>query len=242
MSAAPRSGDPLAVLRRRLSLPALGVPVPERHAAVLVALSGPSDALDVTLTRRAEHMNSHAGEVALPGGKHEPGDADLDVTALRESAEEIGLPASAVELLGRLEPLETINGLTVVPFVGFVPTLPALSANAAEIDCVFQVPLRFLSDPDNLLCDEYALDGKTRRVARFHYGDFAIWGFTATVLVRLCAGVLNAPLDLRRARAVVHRIDVNERDATRLRRVPSAWRTADDWPVASESAPSGSGP
>ena len=143
MSAAPRSGDPLAVLRRRLSLPALGVPVPERHAAVLVALSGPSDALDVTLTRRAEHMNSHAGEVALPGGKHEPGDADLDVTALRESAEEIGLPASAVELLGRLEPLETINGLTVVPFVGFVPTLPALSANAAEIDCVFQVPLRF---------------------------------------------------------------------------------------------------
>ena len=121
MSAAPRSGDPLAVLRRRLSLPALGVPVPERHAAVLVALSGPSDALDVTLTRRAEHMNSHAGEVALPGGKHEPGDADLDVTALRESAEEIGLPASAVELLGRLEPLETINGLTVVPFVGFVP-------------------------------------------------------------------------------------------------------------------------
>ncbi len=229
MNPAPPAGgleNQLALVRQRM--PALGrrdpLPTDPAHcAAVLIALSGPPDDLQVTLTRRAAHLNTHAGEVALPGGKYDLSDSGLDATALRESQEEIGLPASAVEMLGRLPSMRTRWGRRAVPFVGWVPALPALAPNLAELDRIFHVPLRFLADPRNLLCDEYPQQGAMRRIPRFHYESYAVWGFTASVLMHFCAETLGAPLELARAREVVNRIDAGGGDPDMLNRVPAGW-------------------
>ena len=93
----------------------------ESKAAVLLLLHGdPHDPL-IILTRRASHLKSHAGEVAFPGGMKESHDIDLLATALRETEEEIGLPSSAVNFLGRL-PADSpsINNIRVAPFMGWV--------------------------------------------------------------------------------------------------------------------------
>ena len=67
------------------------------EAAILLALTCEQDDPKIILTKRAEHLRSHAGEVAFPGGKWEPGDNDLLMTALRETHEEIDLPPESVE-------------------------------------------------------------------------------------------------------------------------------------------------
>src|SRR6266568_4823666 len=76
--------------------------------------------LTVLLTRRTAHLNDHAGQISFPGGRAEPGDADSAQTALREAAEEIGLQAARVEVLGELHPYVTVTGYRVTPVVGLV--------------------------------------------------------------------------------------------------------------------------
>ncbi|HNI37342.1 MAG TPA: CoA pyrophosphatase [Pseudomonadales bacterium] len=87
------------------------------EAAVLLAFTDEPET-QLILTRRADHLKSHRGEVALPGGKIDKTDRDFIATALRESHEEIALPPTAVEVLGELDPMVTRFGVKVVPVVG----------------------------------------------------------------------------------------------------------------------------
>src|SRR5207244_4441997 len=89
-----------------------------RPAAVLVPVVRREGGLTVLLTRRTAHLNDHAGQISFPGGRAEPGDADAAQTALREAAEEIGLEAARVEVLGELHPYGTVTGYRVTPVVG----------------------------------------------------------------------------------------------------------------------------
>ncbi len=118
-----------------------------KRAAVLIPIvDGPEPS--VILTRRAARMDSHAGEVAWPGGKHDPEDGSLETTALRESHEEIGLLPERVTIVTELRPFISKYGLLVTPYVGLVEANVQLKANPAELDSIFQVPLSWLrSDP-----------------------------------------------------------------------------------------------
>src|SRR5262245_31124439 len=93
------------------------------------------------LVRRSDDLRRHGGQVALPGGKHDPDDADLLATALRESHEEIGLMPAAVDVLGALDDYATHTGFVITPYVGWVkdPFIP--EPRAAEVARVFAVPL-----------------------------------------------------------------------------------------------------
>ncbi|MBD8873038.1 CoA pyrophosphatase [Rhodanobacter sp. DHB23] len=155
-----------------------------RPAAVLLALrDGGSPRL--VLTVRTNDLPSHAGQVALPGGRMDPGDADALATALRESEEEIGLDRTLVTPLGYLDNFDTISGYRITPVVASIAGHARLTAAPAEVAEVFEVPLAFFLDPANLRRYTMEFRGHRREMVEFVHDGHRIWGATAAILLNL---------------------------------------------------------
>lgn len=150
------------------------VPIIERRAG-----------LTVLLTERAAHLKHHAGQISFPGGRMEPGDRDLLDTALRETAEEVGIAPAAVDVAGYLKPLPTVTGYAVTPIVGLVDAAVSLTLDAREVADAFEVPLEFLLDADNQQRSVRRFRGVDIPVIAFDYGPRRIWGATAAMIVTL---------------------------------------------------------
>ena len=178
----------------------LAVPLPE--AAVLIALTDNTLNPEIILTRRSTRLNTHSGEVAFPGGKRDPEVRDLQMTALRETHEEIGVPGDSVDVLGRTGQVISRFGIKVTPFVGLVPESIKLHANLDELDRVFRVPLAFFLEAERLRTDELRYKQQSFFVPAWQYGDYQIWGLTAIMLVEFLNVGLNAgiPLDVPQQR------------------------------------------
>lgn len=155
-----------------------------RPSAVLIGVRNDSDA-NVIFTRRHDHLAQHAGQVALPGGGVEATDADPVTTALREANEEIGLDGDQVTPLGYLPCFETVSGYVVTPVLARVACTASLQANQDEVAAVFEVPLGFFLNPDNLIRYTLTWHGKQRAMAEFNHGGYRIWGATAAMLCNL---------------------------------------------------------
>ncbi len=156
-----------------------------RPASVLVPLIKRGPRLNVLLTRRAARLSQHPGQVAFPGGKQDAADADAREAALREAQEEIGLERAQVEILGALEPHETVTRFLVTPFVGRVPASFQPRPDRAEVDEAFEVPLDFLLDRANLQVHRRHWRGGWRLYYAIPYGPHYIWGATARILKAL---------------------------------------------------------
>ncbi len=163
---------------------------PLRAAAVLIAIVERSQ-LNVILTLRTAHLNSHAGQIAFPGGKIDPGESAL-TSALREAEEEIGLVGKYVEPLGFLDSYTTRTGFQVAPLVGLVKPGFSLTANREEVDDVFEVPLAFLLDENNLQKHSRDWQGHRRHYYAMPYGERYIWGATAGIIRNLQQRLLHA--------------------------------------------------
>jgi len=162
-------------------------------AAVLVPLIEHPHGFTVLFTQRTPDLKSHAGQISFPGGRIEPGDADAEFGALRETTEEIGLPPSQVEVLGRLDPYITVSGYEVTPVVGAVTPPLHLKPDPTEVADVFEVPLAFFLDPANHQRHSRMANGVARAYYAMPYADRYIWGATAGMLLNLYE-VLTAPL------------------------------------------------
>ncbi len=155
---------------------------PLTPAAVLVALAEREGGLSVILTRRSETLRKHTGQVALPGGRRDPGESAWQ-TAVREAHEEIGLHPSFVSLVGLSTPYRTGTGFLITPVVGFVRPGFTLEPNPAEVAEIFETPFGFLMDPGNYAEHVRALpSGEERRFYAATHDDRYIWGATAGVL------------------------------------------------------------
>jgi len=158
--------------------PALWTP-----AAVLVGLVEHESGLTVLLTRRSDSLRRHTGQIALPGGRCDPGETPWD-TALREAQEEIGLDPALVELAGLSTPYRTAGtGYHITPVVGFVSPQMRLSPNPDEVADIFETPFGFLMDPRNH--EEHEREtpaGDRRRFYAMTWEDRFIWGATAGLL------------------------------------------------------------
>ena len=156
---------------------------PLRPAAVLVPLIERAEGISVLLTRRAETLRQHTGQIAFPGGRCDPGETPWQ-TALREAEEEIGLAPSLVEAAGLLSPYETVTGYRVVPVVGFVRPDFDLTINPAEVAEAFEAPFGFLMDAANHQRQfrEPMGGGERRYFYAMPYEDHFIWGATAGML------------------------------------------------------------
>lgn len=156
-----------------------------KPAGVLIPIVEREAALSVLLTRRARALKYHAGQVSFPGGRMEPGDADIAETALREAEEEVGIPPAAVEIAGYLRPTPTITGYAVTPVVGLLRPGLELRPDPGEVERIFEVPLAFLLDVANQRAAEREYRGLKLPIVEFVYGTERIWGATAHILLRL---------------------------------------------------------
>lgn len=173
-----------------------GADEPIRNAAVLLALTTEADP-GVIFVKRAEHVSSHSGQVAFPGGMWEPPDSSLLMTALRESEEEIALPPQQVEMLASLPPRHTRFDVRVTPYIGLVPPGLDLVPEPAELETLFQVPLSYLANPANLTTTRFSLFDGDYEVSCYLFQQYCIWGFTLGIAAEFLELVLDVRLDLQ---------------------------------------------
>ena len=151
---------------------------------MLVPIYARENRLHVVLTLRREDLWRHPGEISLPGGRCEDGEADPRVTALREAEEEIGLSPRAVEIVGALRPTPTITTrYAIYPFVGMIEPPRSWRLSPSEVTAVIELPLQALRDghaPRRLIRGGRAIETDTYRV-----GEHLIWGATARILADL---------------------------------------------------------
>jgi 8-oxo-dGTP pyrophosphatase MutT (NUDIX family) len=155
-----------------------------RPAAVLFPIVQRSE-LTVLLTQRTEHLPSHAGQIAFPGGKLEQHDSGPLAAALRETEEEIGIAANHIEPLGYLDGYLTGTGFHVVPVVAMVEPGFELQLDPSEVADVFEVPLAFLMDTANHQTHTREWRGQRRAYYAMPYGERYIWGATAGMIRNL---------------------------------------------------------
>ncbi len=175
-------------LKKVLSNPGGGAPAPPeslRPAGVLVPLRARDGEVTVVLARRTERVPHHKGQICFPGGSRESGDADLFATALREAEEELGIRREGIELLGAMEPVPTVTGFFIQPYVVRLAGNTVFSLDEFEMAEVFEVPLSVFAEYDRYRFAEADFLGKEYRVYFLDYGPHTIWGATAKILRRL---------------------------------------------------------
>lgn len=153
-----------------------------RPAAVLVPLVRRDDRLNLILTKRASHLKHHPGQIAFPGGKVEAGQETAEQAALREAQEEIGLPAGAAQVLGKLPSHRTVTAFEVRPFVALIDPAFVARPEPGEVAEVFEVPFQHLLDPGNYLIEGRRWRGSRRHFYVVPFGPYYIWGATARML------------------------------------------------------------
>lgn len=180
---------PKAILR--------GDPTP---AAVLIPFLEWEGAWHLLFIRRtAPPEDRHGGQVAFPGGRRDPSDANAAANALREAQEEVGIRPDDVRILGELEPTLTISNYLVTPVVGVIPWPYPLQPDPAEVARVFTIPLAWLADPANREVQPRRLPGPYPPIEVIYFRPYdgeVLWGASA----RITCFLLEALFDQRQGR------------------------------------------
>ncbi len=171
-------------------LPHPPVAAGKEPSAVLVPIYPTPTGPELLFTRRAWTLRSHPGQLSFPGGRRDPEDADLVDTAVRETEEEIGLPRSAITIIGELERLTTVSSpANIVPVLGLLAERPsALTLAADEVDDVIFIQIAELLDP-TIYREEiwFRPIGKDQSpqaipIAFFELEGDTLWGVTAHIV------------------------------------------------------------
>lgn len=153
-----------------------------RPAAVLVPLIARPEGVSVLLTRRADTLTKHSGQIAFPGGRLDPGETAVEA-ALREAREEVSLDSGLVEVLGLGDAYETGTGFLITPVVGWLNAPPVVRPSEAEVADIFETPWDFLMDAANHRRDFLDMDDGDRRwFWAMPWEDRYIWGATAGII------------------------------------------------------------
>ena len=168
----PIVGD-LQELRAEAALP----------AAVLIAVTDRPQP-GIILTVRREHLRTHAGQIAFPGGRLDPGEEAV-AAARREAQEEILLDPAEVDIAGSIEPYRTVTGYVVTPVLGVIPPDLPLQPHEHEVADWFEAPFDYLLDPANQHRRSALFQGRTRHYYEIVWKDRRIWGATAAMIVNL---------------------------------------------------------
>lgn len=172
-AAQPSLAGDFPELRARASIP----------AAVLITITDRARP-GVLLTVRREHLRTHAGQIAFPGGRIDPGER-AEAAALREAWEEIGLPPDKAEIVGVLDEYRTVSDFVITPVVAVIPPDLALEPHDAEVADWFEAPLSHLLDAAEQHLRSAVFAGRERHYYEIDWNGRRIWGATAAMLVNL---------------------------------------------------------
>ena len=161
----------------------LEAPVGGTPAAVLIAITDRAEP-GVILTVRREHLRTHAGQVAFPGGRIDAGE-DAVAAALREAQEELALDPAHVAVLGTGDPYGTVTDYLVTPVIGIIPPDLPLEPHEHEVADWFEAPLAFLIDPANQQRQSALFRSRQRHYYEIEWQGRRIWGATAAMIVNL---------------------------------------------------------
>ncbi len=154
-------------------------------AGVLVLIYPKPEGFNLVLIRRTVTVLHHKDQIGLPGGQLEDAE-NLEQAALRETREEIGVPANEIKIIGTLTPLYIPpSNFCIYPFVGAMDTPPSFLIDPAEVAEIIEVPLAHLEDPTSSRLEIWTIDGRHVEVPFFEFGPHKIWGATAMVLAEL---------------------------------------------------------
>ena len=167
---------------------------PARPASTLLLLyPGPDGELRMPLTVRHESLRAHAGEVSLPGGAVEEGDASREATALRETLEEIGVAPDGIAILGALDDVWIpVTNFSIRPFVGALPARPEMAPQTDEVALIVELPLRELLHEGAVTDEIVHGPGWTLRVGGYRAEGQLVWGATARTLAMFASVLLHA--------------------------------------------------
>ncbi|MCE7901876.1 MAG: CoA pyrophosphatase [Gammaproteobacteria bacterium PRO9] len=161
-------------------------------AGVLLALAERAHGWELLLTQRADNLRDHPGQISLPGGRVEAGDAGPREAALREAREEVGLEPGFVRVIGFLKPQAVVTGFAVCPVVALLQPGFSLRIDHVEVADAFWLPLDFLTAPGRLKPGQRTVRGVTVPTLSCQYGKYDIWGATAHILQSLCDQIREA--------------------------------------------------
>ena len=173
-----------------------------KDAAVLVPLALHKDQWHVLFIRRASNeQDRHSGQVAFPGGRLEESDASHEDAALRETHEEIGIPADKIKLLGKITPYVTVSDYSVTPVVGIVDWPTALVLQESEVARAFLMPLDWLKDTSNFTYRaRQEMDPQSARrhpiIVFNEYDGETLWGATARMTLNFLKAVSDGNIDI----------------------------------------------
>lgn len=163
-------------LRELLAQPQL------RDAAVLIPVVDYGDDTRMILTKRAEKLRSHSGQISFPGGRIDATDPTPEFAAMREAEEEIGLTPDYVDVVGRMPDYVSGSGFRIAPILAVVRPGFSLTINEDEVDDAFEVPLGFLMDPANHNRESRVWQNRERFFYTMPFGERYIWGITAGII------------------------------------------------------------
>lgn len=154
-----------------------------RPAAVLIGVTDRPEP-GVILTHRPLEMRDHAGQIAFPGGKIDPGE-DAISAALREAHEELAIHPHHVQVVGATDRFVTGTGFEITPVLGFLPPDLSITPNPMEVSDWFEAPLRHVFNPQNHIEKQTMFAGAMRRYIEINWNGHRIWGITATIIANL---------------------------------------------------------
>lgn len=151
-------------------------------AGVLLLLYPRNGQLHLVLTRRTEQVESHQGQISLPGGRQEQGES-LEQAALRETREELGIHLDSIHILGELTSLYIPrSNYCITPFVAYSSEPLVFQPFHVEVAEVIEVVLAHLMDEKNIRKEFWTFRGREMMVPFYAFGNHKIWGATAMVL------------------------------------------------------------
>jgi 8-oxo-dGTP pyrophosphatase MutT (NUDIX family) len=171
-----------AAVRARLRA---GWPESLQAAAVLVPIINRTDSPALLMTVRASHLRRHAGQISFPGGRLESFDADIAAGALRETEEEIGIEASAIEPIGFLPDHVVQTGYRITPVVALLAPGMTPTPDGTEVAEVFELPLAIALAADSYRVSRRSIRGVDVDTWELSFGRYNIWGATAGILAHL---------------------------------------------------------
>ena len=151
-------------------------------SAVLILLFPKRDSFNFILTLRSKKVETHKGQISLPGGVQEENES-LAETALREANEEIGILPEIVEIIGKLSTIYVpYSGFKIYPYVGWTKSIPNLKASAEEVEKIIFASITELLNNDNQRKKPTVLRGIPVTMPYFNLNNEKVWGATSMIL------------------------------------------------------------